>query len=125
MARTVRLTQSNQHVDLPRNTQVVDTNRMGGCITVILVTHARVRAQHCAGGILAITDDFWDIADGSSRAMIVGVPTGYDQDRIDDMIEDSAAPHVVHLEYSRAKVHIPLLATSRSELQTRMSAVSC
>lgn len=111
MAQTVLLYQANVHSDLSLRTQVIDTNIMGGCITVILKTANRLRAQHCAGGIQALTADFWDIAHGDpmARAVIVGLPTGNDQARINDHIRDCGVNHVVHLLYSQALVHIPLL----------------
>lgn len=125
MARTELLTQSYSHSDLPSDTQIVDTNTMGGCITVVLKTAHGLRAQHCAGGIAALTHDFWDLAEGddTARAVIVGVPTGYDQDRIDDHISDCGVAHVAHLSYSRALVHVGLMATASSADQVAMSVV--
>ena len=55
---------SSSYVTITRDTEEIDTNSMGDCVTVVVYASSGIRAQHCLGGIEAAAAGICDLAVG-------------------------------------------------------------
>lgn len=120
MPKRVQLQMTNSsYTAIPRDTEEIDTNAMGDCVTVVIYGNGSIRAQHCLGGIEAAVAGICDHArgDAGARAVFVGGSiTDYVRDRCGELLSDARvnAPYaVVHM--SRAIIDVNMLANATDE----------
>ena len=121
----IYLTMSTKHIDTSVG-ETINTGNMQGCISVVLATSKGVRAQHCSGGLGALSEDFFGITKGSkqNRAVFVGLPAGGDVDRIAKLIKKwkkSNVPYVAHVIYVCAEIDTQKLWDATSDFEVTQS----
>lgn len=120
MPKRVQLQMSNSsYVTITRDTEEIDTNSMGDCVSVVIYASSGIRAQHCLGGIEAAVAGICDLAvgdDGARAVFVGGSITPYVQGKCAELLSEARvkAPFaVVHM--ARAIIDINGLANASDE----------
>lgn len=118
MPKRVQLQMSrSSHTDIGLDTEEIDTNDMGDCVTVVVYASSGIRAQHCLGGVEAAVPDVFSLAsgDGTARAVFVGGSiTDYVRDRCADALADNGLD-IPYAVIHRSRAIIDLGALARAE----------
>jgi hypothetical protein len=120
----LQMTSSNYSI-ITRDTEEIDTNDMGDCVTVVIFATGGIRAQHCLGGIEAAVAGICDLAvgDRSARAVFVGGSiTDYVRGKCGELLSDAGvnAPYAV-IHRSRAIINVNALALAGDASQIAAS----